>query len=64
MTVTEPQETYDEGEQASDLNRAIGEQVKVLRELAGLRWSPVRQTTASSLGERPVTGRQVTFSRL
>ncbi|TLS42733.1 helix-turn-helix domain-containing protein [Streptomyces montanus] len=36
MTVTEPQETYDEGEHAGDLNRAIGKQVKVLRERAGL----------------------------
>jgi len=36
MTVTEPQETYDEGEQSCDLNRAIGKQVKVLRERAGL----------------------------
>ncbi|TPQ15652.1 helix-turn-helix domain-containing protein [Streptomyces sporangiiformans] len=34
--MTEPQETYDEGEQAGDLNRAIGKQVKVLRERAGL----------------------------
>ncbi|GCB52108.1 helix-turn-helix transcriptional regulator [Streptomyces sp. NL15-2K] len=44
MTVTEPQETYDEGEQASDLNRAIGKQVKVLREQAGL--------TQKELGDR------------
>jgi transcriptional regulator with XRE-family HTH domain len=36
MTVTEPQETYDEGQQASDLNRAIGRQVKLLRERAQL----------------------------
>ncbi|PAZ09780.1 transcriptional regulator [Streptomyces sp. SA15] len=44
MTVTEPQETYDEGEQASDLNRAIGKQVKVLRERA--------EFTQKELGER------------
>ncbi|MFD7278440.1 Scr1 family TA system antitoxin-like transcriptional regulator [Streptomyces sp. NPDC059862] len=44
MTVTEPQETYDEGEQAGDLNRAIGKQVKVLRERAGL--------TQKELGDR------------
>ncbi|MFF1396457.1 Scr1 family TA system antitoxin-like transcriptional regulator [Streptomyces sp. NPDC058287] len=44
MTVTEPQETYDEGEQSSDLNRAIGKQVKVLRERAGL--------TQKELGDR------------
>lgn len=37
MTVTEPQETYDEGEQSSDLNRAIGKQVKVLRDGPGSR---------------------------
>ncbi|MER5755024.1 helix-turn-helix transcriptional regulator [Streptomyces sp. NPDC002088] len=36
MTVTEQQDTHDEGEQASDLNRAIGKQVRVLRERAGL----------------------------
>jgi transcriptional regulator with XRE-family HTH domain len=34
--VTEPQETCDEGEHAGDLNRAIGKQVKVLRERGGL----------------------------
>lgn len=44
MTVTEPQETYDEGEQSSDLNRAIGKQVKVLRERSGL--------TQKELGDR------------
>ncbi|MEV4450129.1 helix-turn-helix domain-containing protein [Streptomyces mirabilis] len=44
MTVTEPQETYDDGEQAGDLNRAIGKQVKVLRERAGL--------TQKELGDR------------
>ncbi|MFF1641097.1 Scr1 family TA system antitoxin-like transcriptional regulator [Streptomyces sp. NPDC058246] len=44
MTVTESQETYDEGEQSSDLNRAIGKQVKVLRERAGL--------TQKELGDR------------
>ncbi|WP_123964757.1 helix-turn-helix transcriptional regulator [Streptomyces sp. TLI_185] len=44
MTVTEPQESYEEGEQASDLNRAIGKQVKVLRERAGL--------TQKELGDR------------
>lgn len=44
MTVAEPQETYDEGERASDLNRAIGKQVKVLRERAGL--------TQKELGDR------------
>ncbi|MFE2562839.1 helix-turn-helix domain-containing protein [Streptomyces mirabilis] len=44
MTMTEPQETYDDGEQAGDLNRAIGKQVKVLRERAGL--------TQKELGDR------------
>ncbi|KPI13986.1 hypothetical protein OK006_3425 [Actinobacteria bacterium OK006] len=44
MTVTEQQETYDDGEQAGDLNRAIGKQVKVLRERAGL--------TQKELGDR------------
>lgn len=44
MTVTEPRETYDDGEQAGDLNRAIGKQVKVLRERAGL--------TQKELGDR------------
>ncbi|WP_406405287.1 helix-turn-helix transcriptional regulator [Streptomyces sp. NBC_00879] len=32
MTVSEQPDTYDDGEQSSDLNRAIGKQVKVLRE--------------------------------
>ncbi|CAM5456692.1 XRE family transcriptional regulator OS=Streptomyces alboniger OX=132473 GN=CP975_13255 PE=4 SV=1 [Streptomyces alboniger] len=44
MTATEPEETYDEGDQASDLNRAIGKQVKVLRERAGF--------TQKELGDR------------
>ncbi|MEU9210018.1 helix-turn-helix transcriptional regulator [Streptomyces sp. NPDC048415] len=44
MTVTEPQEAYDEGEQATDLSRAIGKQVKLLRERADL--------TQKELGER------------
>lgn len=44
MTATEPQETYDEADQASDLNRAIGKQVKVLRERAGF--------TQKELGDR------------
>ncbi|MFJ3302911.1 helix-turn-helix domain-containing protein [Streptomyces sp. NPDC086549] len=44
MAMTEPQETYDEGEQASDLNRAIGRQVKLLRERAGF--------TQKELGDR------------
>jgi transcriptional regulator with XRE-family HTH domain len=44
MTATEPQETYDEGDQASDLNRAVGKQVKVLRERAGF--------TQKELGDR------------
>ena len=42
MTVTA--ETYDENEQSSDLNRAIGKQVRVLRERAGL--------TQKELGDR------------
>ncbi|WLW58650.1 helix-turn-helix domain-containing protein [Streptomyces sp. YU58] len=37
-------ETYDEGEQVSDLNRAIGKQVRVLRERSGL--------TQKELGDR------------
>lgn len=49
MTMTEPQETYDDGEQAGDLNRAIGKQVKVLRERAGL--------TQKELGDRLDTAR-------
>ncbi|MFE2061973.1 Scr1 family TA system antitoxin-like transcriptional regulator [Streptomyces sp. NPDC059467] len=36
MAMTESQETYDEGEHAGDLNRAIGKQVKLLRGRAGL----------------------------
>lgn len=32
VTVSEQPDTYDDGEQSSDLNRAIGKQVKVLRE--------------------------------
>ncbi|MFF4831439.1 helix-turn-helix domain-containing protein [Streptomyces sp. NPDC001315] len=44
MTVTEQQDTHDDGEQASDLNRAIGKQVRVLRERAGL--------TQRELGDR------------
>src|SRR4051794_17941388 len=44
MTATEPQETYDEADQASDLNRAIGKQVRVLRERAGF--------TQKELGDR------------
>jgi transcriptional regulator with XRE-family HTH domain len=44
MTVTESQETYDEGDHAGDLNRAIGRQIKLLRERAGL--------TQKELGDR------------
>ncbi|MFD1667666.1 helix-turn-helix domain-containing protein [Streptomyces sp. SID7804] len=42
--VSEAAETYDEGDQSSDLNRALGKQVKVLRERAGL--------TQRALGDR------------
>ncbi|GAA3169655.1 helix-turn-helix transcriptional regulator [Streptomyces virens] len=42
--MSEAAETYDEGDQSSDLNRALGKQVKVLRERAGL--------TQRALGDR------------
>lgn len=44
MTVTESQEKYDDGDHAGDLNRAIGRQIKLLRERAGL--------TQKELGDR------------
>lgn len=42
--MSEAAETYDEGEQGGDLNRAVGKQVRLLRERAGL--------TQRELGER------------
>lgn len=42
--VSEAAETYDEGDQSSDLNRAIGKQIRLLRERAGL--------TQRELGDR------------
>ncbi|QOV38714.1 helix-turn-helix transcriptional regulator [Streptomyces ferrugineus] len=42
--MSETAETYDEGDQGSDLNRAVGKQVKVLRERAGF--------TQRELGDR------------
>ncbi|MGP4049276.1 helix-turn-helix domain-containing protein [Streptomyces sp. 2A115] len=44
VTVAETAETYDEGEQSSDLNRAVGKQVRLLRERAGF--------TQRELGDR------------
>lgn len=54
--MSEAQETYDEGELAGDLMRAVGKQVKLLRERAGLTQKELGDRLGYSVGSRLLPG--------